>query len=223
MLSAVFEAKPIAKALSNSEIPVIGLAGGIGSGKSMVARILRELGCVVSDSDAAARAALQEPTVRDQLVEWWGGDILDEQGEVNRSKVARIAFNNPAEKTRLEGLIHPIVERKRQATFAAAPEKAAGLVIDAPLLFEAGLDRVCDAVIYVDTPREVRLQRVRDHRGWDEAELNRREGTQLALDEKRRRADYIVRNDGGPGDLTEQVRRILATITASRRISSPDH
>lgn len=179
--------------------------------------MLREQGCFVTDSDAAARAVLREPAVRDQLVQWWGRAILDAHGEVDRSKVAKIVFDDPTEKKRLERLVHPIVEQRRREAFAAAPPETVAFVIDAPLLFEAGLDRRCDAVIFVEAPRGVRLRRVRDGRGWDEPELARREGSQLPLDEKRRRADHIVSNDGDLDELAEQVRRILATITVSRR------
>jgi dephospho-CoA kinase len=90
-------------------------------------------------------------------------------------------------------------------------------VIDAPLLFEVGLDDLCDAIIFVDTPRDLRLQRLRASRGWDEAELARREESQLPLDAKRSRADYVVRNDGDLSDLSAQVHTILGTIVETRR------
>ncbi len=200
-------------------IPVIGLAGGIGSGKTTVARILERLGCVVSDSDAEAKACLLDPEVRGMLVARWGNGVLDAAGQIDRSAVARIVFNDDAEREWLESVIHPRLEGKRRAAFERAVESgASGFVIDAPLLFEAGLERACDAVIFVDCPRPERLRRVREGRGWDETELDRREKAQLPLDEKRRRSDYVVLNAGNPEELEAGVREAFEQI---RRGSDP--
>lgn len=192
--------------------PVIGLIGGIGAGKSAVARLLAQLGCVVSHSDHEGRMALQDPVIRETLVSWWGSDILDEDGEVDRGAVARIVFSNQAERRRLEGLTHPWIHARRSALFEGAPPETPALVIDAPLLLEAGLDRECEAVIFVDAPPELRLERVRAGRGWDEEELARREESQLPLDEKRARADYVIENHGDMASLAEQVHSVLHEI-----------
>lgn len=197
--------------------PIIGIVGGIGSGKSTVAAMLAEHGCIVADSDAAARASLRDPAIRQELIDWWGEGILDEQGEVSRVKVAEIVFQDQAARHRLEALVHPWVEQRRREQFADAPDGAVGFVIDAPLLLEAGLDAMCDALIFVDAPREVRLARVKTARGWDEAELTRREDSQLPLDEKRRRADHTVVNTGDLAQLREQIGRILRDIVETSR------
>ncbi len=203
--------------LMASSAPIIGLAGGIGSGKTEVARILAELGCVVADSDALGREVLDEDEVREQLVGWWGGGILDDAGRIDRSAVARIAFGDPDERRRLERLTHPRIESGRKAIFDSAPADAPALVIDAPLLLEAGLETECDAVIFIDASRETRAGRVARTRGWDEGELRRREDSQLPLDVKRARADYVVENDGGLSGLTDRVRRVLRDIVESCR------
>lgn len=192
--------------------PIIGIAGGIGSGKSTVARMLGELGCVVVDSDSLARAALKDPAIISQLTNWWGDSILDEKGAINRSAVAKIVFNDATERRRLERLTHPWIEQRRRAIFADAPADAPALVIDAPLLFEAGLDSECDAVIFVDVPREIRRTRLAASRGWDDAELTRREDSQLPLDDKRQRADYVVTNRRAEDDLARQVSEALSKI-----------
>lgn len=197
--------------------PVIGLAGGIGSGKSEVADILAEAGCVVVNSDALARQALDDPAIVAELIEWWGRSILDDEGRVDRRRVADIVFNDPAERRRLESLTHPWVEARRREQFAAAPADAPALVIDAPLLFEAGLDVQCDAVIFVETDRPTRLARLAASRGWDEAELDRREESQWPLDVKRRRADYSVQNIGDRAELAAEVHRALQQIRAAYR------
>lgn len=170
------------------------------------------MGCVVTESDVLARDALRQPRIRDELVTWWGPAVLNASGEIDRSAVAAIVFGDPAQRRRLEGLTHPWIEQRRREQFAAAPETTPAFVIDAPLLFEAGLDAECDAVIFVDADRSIRLARVAAARGWDEAELGKREQSQLPLDEKRRRADYVVHNNGDWSELQAQVRRILNHI-----------
>lgn len=174
--------------------PVIGLAGGIGAGKSRVAAILAEAGCLVSDSDADARAVFEEPAVIETLRSWWGEEVVRPDGAIDRSEVARRVFVDPEERSRLEGLVHPAIHARRRARFESASSETPALVIDAPLLFEAGLDAECDAILFVDAPREVRLERVRRHRGWDESELDRREAAQWPVHRKRAGADEVVEN-----------------------------
>jgi dephospho-CoA kinase len=189
----------------------------VGAGKSTVASILAGLGCVVADADALARLALQDPHIRDTIAGWWGPGVIDASGGIDRKAVARIVFDRPAERKRLESLVHPWIRQRQREIFAAAPREAKALVIDAPLLFEAGLDRECDAVIFVDAPRAARLARVSATRGWTQAELDRREVSQLPLDVKRSRADHVVVNDGDLDALTDQVRRILDQLIAKQR------
>ena len=202
--------------------PVIGLSGGIGSGKSAVAKILAQLGCVVTDSDADGRRALRDPSIRSTLVDWWRETILDADGEIDRSAVAGIVFNDRAQRRRLERLTHPWIEARRREQWAAAPADAPALVIDAPLLFEAGLHEECDAVVFVAADRGVRLDRLRETRGWDEVELSRREDSQMPLDEKRARADYVIENNGGLGLLKEQCRQTLSDIVNSFQAQAKD-
>lgn len=191
--------------------PVIGIAGGIGSGKSRVAAALASRGCIVSNADDHVREILAREAIRDELVEWWGDRVVTDEGLVDRRAVAGIVFADAAQLRRLEDLLHPLVESARRALWAAHPG-ATAYVIDAPLLFEVGLDEHCDAVIFVETARETRLARVTSTRGWDDAELSRREDSQLPLDVKRSRADYVIGNDSSPEDLDIQVGRTLQII-----------
>lgn len=193
--------------------PVIGIVGGIGSGKSAVAQVFADLGCVVSDSDESVREIMRDRMVIDQLVEWWGRKILNTDGMIDRGRVAHIVFDQPFERRKLEGLIHPLVHRRRRAMIAqAVADGVFGVIIDAPLLFEAGVDSECDAIVFVDTPREIRLARVSATRGWDAQELDKREKAQLGLEHKRKRSDYIVANTGLPDELNGRVARVLAAI-----------
>lgn len=153
-------------------IPIIGIAGGIGSGKSHVARLFGELGCAVIDSDAHVHAAYRDPQILQILRQWWGDEVLKADGTINRSAVAKRVFSDPVQRERLEALTHPIVARSRDrqmldivhASGLAAQPLA--FIWDTPLLFEVGLQKACDAVVFVDAPREVRLQRVARSRGW---------------------------------------------------------
>lgn len=193
--------------------PVIGIVGGIGAGKSTVAQIFEGLGCVVSDSDMSVRELMDTRSVVNQLVEWWGREIFGADKKIDRAKIARIVFDQPFERRKLEGLIHPLVHQLRRATIAQAiQDGAAGVIVDAPLLFEAGVDSECDAVIYIETPADIRLARVQKSRGWDEFELNKREKAQLGLEHKRKRSDYTVANLGLPDELNGRVARVLASI-----------
>jgi len=195
-------------------IPVIGIIGGIGAGKSSVSAILRELGCVVADSDALAREALHDPDVRRMIHQRLGSSVFDADGTVNRSALARLVFADTSARAALEAVVHPWIEARRRTIFAAAPAGTPALVLDAPLLIEAGLAKECDALIGIDVPRTIRLRRVAESRGWKDEELRKREEAQMPLDEKLRLADYTVRNDGDLSGLAEQIRSVLRKIVA---------
>lgn len=198
---------------------VIGLVGGIGSGKSAVARHLAGLGCGVIDADRIARDALDDPDVKNRLVSWWGPDILDHDGRVNRKAVGARVFDRPQELQRLEDLIHPRVyhaRREIKQRMQADPGVVA-IVDDTPLLMEKHLENECDVIVFVDAPRPVRLARLAKTRGWDEAELARREKNQLPLDIKRNRADHVISNDSDEPQCASHVRRLLSQIIPTRR------
>jgi dephospho-CoA kinase len=193
--------------------PTIGLTGGIGSGKSTVARQFARLGCAVIDADELARAALQRPDVVQQLQQWWGAGVLRPDGGLDRPALARIVFADPGELRRLEELVHPLVHAARLALrqeYDADPRVVA-IVEDCPLLLEKGIDRYVDHVVFVAAPPEQRAARVRA-RDWDSAELSRREKNQAPLDTKARRADYVVENNAGEAECFAHVRRVLAQI-----------
>ncbi|MCC6951477.1 MAG: dephospho-CoA kinase [Phycisphaerales bacterium] len=191
---------------------VIGLAGGIGSGKSAVAGVFASRGYVVLDSDAQAKEALDRPAVRAELVKWWGSRILTPDGRVNRKALADVIFADPAERQRLEALVHPLVRAERASLIARASAAGApGVIVDAPLLFEAGSDAECDLVIFVEAPEGQRLARVLQTRGWSADELRRREKAQIPLETKRARSDLVIVNDA---DLASLVHQVDAAITS---------
>lgn len=198
---------------------IIGIAGGIGSGKSFVAGVFRSLGCDVVDSDAHARDVLRSGAVVRELVRWWGPGVLDSAGMPDRGAIARIVFADAAQRARLESLVHPLVKEARARVVEASA--AHTVIVDAPLLFEAGVDRECDEVVFVDTPREVRLLRVRSSRGWSEEELDRRERAQMPLQSKRERCRYSIRGDAPTEVIRSQARDVLVDAHARHRGSPP--
>lgn len=198
---------------------VIGLAGGIGSGKSAASRAFAALGCAVIDSDAEAHAALDRLDVRAEIERWWGPAAMGPEGRVDRARLASIVFRDPSQRKRLEELIHPLLRTTRTSAIEAARRAGApAVILDAPLLYEAGLEAECDVVVFVDAPRDARVERVRASRGWTEAELDRRERAQTALETKRADADYVILNDSGEAAL---ARRVAETFERIVRADGP--
>jgi dephospho-CoA kinase len=187
---------------------VLGLVGGVSSGKSLVAESFRELGALVLDGDKAGHDVLTEPAVIQQLRDWWGDGILNADGSVNRQAVARIVFapNGAADLRLLEGISHPRIETRfrREITAARQTGNVRAVVLDAALLFDGGWDKLCDVVIFVSVPREIRLARAKS-RGWSDADLIAREARQLPLDEKRFKSSYVIDNSGTPDETRVQV------------------
>lgn len=194
--------------------PIVGLTGGIGSGKSEVGRILSELGAGVVSSDDINRQLLATTEIKSELVDWWGERILRPDGEIDRAVIADIVFRDSAQRTRLEALMHPRIEQRRAEMFAEFQQqpRIRMSVIDAPLLLEAGIDRLCDVLIFVDADRSVRIARAAATRGWSAEELDRREKFQWPLDKKRARADHVCQNNSDLATLRRQVEAIFSQI-----------
>lgn len=197
--------------------PVIGLAGGIGAGKSTIAAEFARLGCLVLDSDEQAHEVLCQPDVMAELRTWLGPDVFDESGRPVRKRIAAKVFGHPEMVDRLTDMVHPRVHAMRRAAIARHADDPAvkAFVLDTPLLFEAGVDAECDAIVFIDAPLELRRGRVATTRGWSADELDRRQGHQMDLGDKRSRCGFVVSNAGSPEDLTRQVRVVLDAILAT--------
>lgn len=198
--------------------PIIGILGGIGSGKSFVARAFGEYGCLVINSDEQVREAYLREEVRAVLRQWWGAEAFNPDGSVNRSAIARRVFANEQERRRLEQLLHPLVGRMRDELMRAAADdpRVVAYVWDTPLLVEAGLAEQCDDLVFVETPPQQRLERVHQTRGWSESEWAQRENSQTPLDRKREMAKYMVRNTAGADEVRVQVRDVLSRILVGK-------
>ncbi|MBX3441020.1 MAG: dephospho-CoA kinase [Planctomyces sp.] len=179
-------------------LPVFGIVGGIGSGKSSIARRAAEFDPAlrVYDADEAGHRALRTAEVRDQLTARFGPRILAPDGDVDRRRLAEIVFADETARQDLEAIVHPAIRRDFEQRLAHWEQDGAvrAVLLDAAVLLEAGWGDACRAVAYVDVPREERLRRVAA-RGWDDAELSRREASQWPLNAKRDAADFVIRND----------------------------
>lgn len=188
----------------------IGLVGGVASGKSLVGRILVELGAGLLDADRTGHAVLADDAeVREAVHKRWGDSILAGDGSIDRSAVAKRVFAESeagaADRKFLERLLHPRIRRRimRERDRIAAAGKPA-VVLDAPLLLESGWDRLCELILFVDVPHQVRLERAKT-RGWTEAEFARREAAQWPVEKKQAAANVVISNDGSESDLRTAV------------------
>lgn len=207
-------------------VPVIGLIGGIGSGKSFLAHALKDkFRLKIVEGDAAGHTALNEDRVKEQIRRRFGNDVFDEHGNVIRRKVSQLVFGAGSEERQaradLEKIVHPRINQifSEQIAEARADAEIQAIVIDAALLLEAGWHSMCDCLVYVETPFEQRLARVQENRGWSRDELLRREASQWPLDRKRKEAKYVVVNSNGPEAAIAQLEQIFSQLVPAA--SSP--
>lgn len=196
---------------------VIGIIGGVACGKSFVAEQLRSLGAEVINVDEIGHEVLRESDVRAALVQRWGDEVLDADGQVSRSGVARRVFSQESDSTGslefLESLVHPKIGQRVRARIEALSRDQPGksVVVDAALLIEAGWAEYCDKIVFVDVPRERRLDRAKQ-RGWTESEFSARESAQANLDLKRKQADWVMDNSGSAEHTFAQVQQFWRTL-----------
>ena len=187
---------------------LVGLTGGIGSGKSSVSSLLARRGAEIIDADAIVRS-LQEPgqPVLAAMVERWGNRILDADGALDRAAVAAIVFPDAEERKALEAIVHPAVRAEMRARMDAASTTDSVVVLDVPLLAEGGGRRGTSAVIVVDCPVELAIERLMAHRGFDRADAEARVATQATREQRLALADFVVDNSGDLAQLEREVER----------------
>jgi dephospho-CoA kinase len=195
---------------------LVGLTGGIATGKSTFAAALRALGAPVVDADQLARAAVAKGSPGLQaVVAAFGREVLGQDGELDRRRMAGRVFADPAERARLEAIVHPAVRAfSRQELERLAAQGHLLAFYDVPLLYEAGRDREVDLVVVVWAPREAQLARLQGRDRLTPAEAEGRLAAQLPVDEKAARADAVVVNDGDPAALAGKARRLLEDLRA---------
>jgi dephospho-CoA kinase len=201
----------------NSKL-VIGLIGGIGSGKSRVAQELTKHGGYLISGDRLGHEALCRPEIREQVSRRFGKEMLDGAGNIERRRLGARVFADPAQRKALEELVFPYIERRmgEEIDRARQDRSATFIVLDAAVMLEAGWNKRCDRLVYVDAPRHLRLERLARERGLGEREVQAREDAQWPLAEKRGQADFVIDNAKDLESLAEQVQHLLEQIGIAR-------
>jgi len=195
----------------------VGLTGGIASGKSTVAKILRQQGAAIVDADMLSREVVAPGHEGwNEIVATFGSEVLQPDQNLDRQKLRTLIFNNPDARKRLEAIIHPRV--RALAEQRIREHGAAGyavVVYEVPLLFEGDLQLWLRPVILVACHVDIQRQRLQQRDGLDAAAAQKHIDAQMSLEEKRKLADYVIENDGSLADLESQVRAVLAKIQAT--------
>ncbi len=198
---------------------IVGLTGGIASGKSTVARMLVEKGALLLDADAAAReVVLPGQPAWHEIREWLGPSITGAGGAIDRARLAAIIFGDPAARQRLEGIIHPRVMESFAARMEEIRRRHPGAVVvyDVPLLIEAGMERLVDLVLLVHVPEGIQLSRLQARDNLSAAEALSRVRAQMPLAEKKARAHEIIDNSGSRTETRRQVDRFWEDLLSRR-------
>lgn len=200
---------------------IIGLTGGIGSGKSAATAIFERLGIGCVDADQVAREVVEpgEPAL-EAIVEHFGADLLTAEGGLNRALLRDRIFTDEQQRLWLEALLHPLIRERMAEQLAAQTSPYAILV--APLLFENDLDKGCEASILIDVPEDIQLRRVMARDGGDEAQAKAIIARQMSRTEKRLRADYIIDNSGSLAELDSAIVALHPQIMAKRPTPSSE-
>lgn len=205
-------------------IPTIALIGGIGSGKSAVAKTVNSFRPIrVIDADKIGHEVLDFPEVQQKIRARFGSVVFDEQGIIIRKELARLVFGETKQHQEaldaLEKIVHPEIHRRLEQEIMAA--RSAGqvdaILVDAAVILEAGWQKLCDHIVFIECPFEQRLHRVTENRGWSAAELTKRENQQLPLSEKRKLATTVIHNDQDLETAGLQLSRFIDSILPTEK------
>ena len=198
--------------------PIIGILGGMCSGKSTAAAELAKLGCAIIDADEIAHQILNEEKTKEKVVGLFGREILDEQGKISREKLAEIVFDDANKLSALTNVLHPEVLAKTEGLIARYKNDPTvkAIVLDMPLLLEVGWEKRCDFLIFIDCKPSERLKRARKTGFFDAEVLKKRENLQISLDKKKRIVDNIVDNNSDLTNLSRQIASIFSSIMDKR-------
>ena len=196
---------------------LVGLTGGIASGKSTVAKILAELGAAIVDADVLSREVVAPGHDGwKEIVATFGRDVLQADQNLDRQKLRTLIFNNPDARKQLEAIIHPRVRALAEQRIREHGEAGYAVVVyEVPLLFEGNLQEWLRPVILVASNVDLQRQRLQRRDGLDATAAQKHIDAQMSLEDKRKLADYVIENDGSLADLEFQVRSVLAKIQAT--------
>lgn len=194
---------------------IVGVTGGIGSGKSTVSRLFAEKGAYIFDADTVAKQLIEtREDLQQELIDEFMDDIIDSEGNIVKSKLARIGFSNQANQEMLNAIIHPYVFQANDAEIeqVRAQGETDLYIVDAPLLFESGMDLHTDYTVLVYTRMKLRLERAKKRGNLSIDEITRRMDLQMPEEEKIELADFVIDNNGAEEDLHREVDRVYAEI-----------
>jgi dephospho-CoA kinase len=209
--------------MQSKPIPLVGVTGGIGSGKSTVCRCFGRLGRVVMSADMIARELTEkDPGVRREIVRAFGDGVYSPRGELLRRELGRIVFAYPEKLRVLNSIVHPLVFSSLNDALARLPASAAQpyVVVEAALIFESGLDRRLDTTVVVRAPMEARIDRVMRRDSLTREDIIARMRAQMTPEQTSRRAGFVIENNGSEEDLMEKVMfidRVLERMFEGRR------
>jgi dephospho-CoA kinase len=209
--------------MQSRPVPLVGVTGGIGSGKSAVCLCFQRLGRVVMSADLIARDLTEKNDgVRREIVQKFGAGIYTPEGRLLRNELARIVFAQPAKLRALNAIVHPLVFSTLNDDLVRLPASAGRpyVVVEAALIFESGMYRNLDATVVVKAPEEVRIERVARRDNLPREEIIARMRAQMSPEETSRRGDFIVENNGAENDLMERVMfvdRVLSLMFAGTK------
>ncbi|WP_134699912.1 dephospho-CoA kinase [Ammoniphilus sp. YIM 78166] len=194
---------------------IIGLTGGIASGKSTVASMFKELGCVIIDADKVARDVVKPGQEGlEAVVHRFGPQILTQEGELDRKALGAIIFHNEEKRKELNSILHPLIRKQMQREKEEALQANPPLIImDIPLLFESQLEQTVEAVIVVYVPPNQQLERLMQRDQISREEARRKMDSQMPIDEKKKRADFIIENSGSLAETRTQVEAIFTKLS----------
>ena len=189
---------------------IIGLTGGIASGKSTVSKYLAEKGFNVYDADKMGRDISERKSVQEEIITIFGDKILDKNGNVDRKKLKEIVFENKDKLKKLNGIIHPkVIDFYKELKEKNTDEV---IIFDVPLLFESGLDKFCDKILVVISDYEIQLNRIVERDKIDRELAAKIIKSQMSNEERIKKADVVIENNSNLEDLFEKVERFCETI-----------
>jgi len=194
--------------------PIIGILGGLGSGKSTVAAEFAKLGCAVIDADKIAHELLDRKTIKKAIVASFGQAVLDKEGKIDRKALADIVFADADKLSTLNRIIHPSVLRRAEQLIKRikGQNRVKAIVLDMPLLVEVGWAERCDRLVFVDCKRKLRVERAKKLGFSGKNQHKIRENFQISLDKKVNTADNIINNNSGFSALARQVAEVFSYI-----------
>ena len=195
---------------------IIGLTGGFKTGKSTVGRMLLELGTEVIDADKLAHKALKpDSSTYEKIIKEFGEKFLDDEGRINRRKLAKLVFSNKEKLNLLNSIIHPyVIDKVKEKIYRTKQSNPDAIVIiDAPLLYEAGMQNIMDKIIVVLATKNKQIQRARQTTSLSEYEIKRRIESQLPLSKKEELSDIVIENNGTLEDTKSQVKKMWKKIS----------